>query len=134
MGFSGNAAALVEARTAAIRVAQLVRRHRLNMLSPQKSYSVRAFYYRPRAGVRKVGSVPPRNNEFADHRSGLELRVRGAQVCSVDRAQRFAERAANLARIDQLPDAREQPVLLDHVRGLEPRAREHQLPGDGCAF
>ena len=60
--------------------------------------------------------------------AAFQQRMGAAQVGGIDAAKVLADRGAQGASIDQLGDAIEQVMLLDHVRCLKQRAGVHELP------
>src|SRR3954466_14797815 len=81
-----------------------------------------------RTAMFRIGCISPSvQYDFTDHAAAFDARMRFAQVRCVDRPERGAQRRAHFAGVHPVGDAREQPVLLDHVGRLEGRASEHRL-------
>src|SRR2546427_624314 len=81
------------------------------------------------------GSIAPaRQRQLADRASAGQALMRDVQIRRIDRAQRFAESAAQLASVDHAGRAAEDAVLFDAVRSGEARTREHEFPVDADAL
>lgn len=80
---------------------------------------------------RSAGALfPTGERELANDFVGFAAAVGFEDVLCVDRAEVFVGGGGELAVVDQLRDAGEDIVLLDHVFGFEERAGEHELPAD----
>ena len=78
--------------------------------------------------------LEPLENALSEGLACLDLRVDLPQRGRIDFSRALGERRAEDAAVDEGGDLREDPVLLAHVRGLEDRAGEHELPRDGDAL
>src|ERR1700710_2395942 len=70
----------------------------------------------------------PLQHDLSNRRALLHRLMRPLEVCGIDRAVMLAARGAQNAAVNQARDEFENRLLLDHVGGVENRAREHRLP------